>query len=319
MAHALARIALVASLGIATLAAPASAQPKDDAAVARQLGREGIDLFARERWAEALEKLERAEAMYHAPTLLLYIARCRRNMGELVAARAHYEALVNEELPPDAPAQFRDAKDTAYRELRELDARIPSLLILGEVSGAVTIDGREVEPSGPIRLDPGEHVVSSGGVEREVTLAEGAGIVRLDLGGPAPEETPSDGGPGEPEEPREPDALAGEGSDGPLWPGITAVAVGGAGLGLGVVTGVMAMTKADDIKSRCVDQRCLTADAEQGEQAEMLATVSTVGFVVGGALSAAGVVLILWRPGGDEGAEVAARVIPNGLWLEGTF
>jgi len=80
----------------------------------------------------------------------------------------------------------------------------------------------------------------------------------------------------------------------------------------------MASSKADDIKSRCsADNHCLTTDAELGDEAETLATVSTIGFVIAGVGVAAGVVLLVVPTGDDE--SVALRVAPNGLMFSGTF
>jgi hypothetical protein len=307
-----ARWTLVAMLGLGPwlcFPAPAAAQA-GDATVARNLGREGIELFEKERWEEALEKLTRAEAMFHAPTLLLYIARTRSNLGQLTAARADYQALIDEELPPDAPLQFRNAKDAAYKELLALEKRIPSLLIIVEPGASVSLNGRPVDVSSPILLDPGEHTVESGEVRRRVTLAEGDGVVRLQLDA-APDDPPPDADPPEP---------APHSTDGPIWPGATVLGVGGLGLGLGLVTGLMAMSKTEDIKSRCIDDvHCLTSDAGLGNDAETLATISTVGFVVGGVLAATGIVLLVWRPGGETDDSVALRAGPGGAWISGVF
>lgn len=301
------RTLALASLLIALAFAPEAAG--QDAGAAREMGRDGIALFDQGEWAQALDKLKAAEAMFHAPTLVLYIARCEQKLGHLLAARAHYQAIIAERMPADAPEQFRNAKDTAYSELQALDKQIPSLLVIAQ--GPVTLDGREVDVAAPIRVDPGEHTLTSGGVSRTVSVKAGDGVVRVALAGDeaADEEAPAAGMDAPPE--------AGD-SEGPLWPAITAFAVGGVGLGVGIATGVMAMSKSDEIKSRCIDEvHCLSSDASLGDEAQTLATISTIGFVVGGVGLAAGVVLILVRPGGGDG--VALHVAPTGLALTGAF
>ena len=63
------------------LVAPAAfAQSAADKATARQLASEGIELYQKGSYAEALDKLERAEALFDAPVHLLYIARTQAKL-----------------------------------------------------------------------------------------------------------------------------------------------------------------------------------------------------------------------------------------------
>ncbi len=106
-------------------------------------------------------------------------------------------------------------------------------------------------------------------------------------------------------------------------PGAIALGVGGAFVGVGAVTGIMAFTKIADIKSRCrPDGHCLKADQPEASTARTLTTVSTVGFVVGGVALAAGAVLLVVRPGGAKANDKAAlrvQVGPRSVSLEGRF
>jgi hypothetical protein len=115
------------------------------------------------------------------------------------------------------------------------------------------------------------------------------------------------------------------GRPGPLWPGVLVLGAGVIGLGVGGVTGAMAMSETSTIEEGCVGDHCLPSDAGRGERASTLAAVSTASFIAGGVLAAAGVVLLVVRPGGDAGATVGAlstlsvSASSRGAWLSGRF
>jgi hypothetical protein len=75
--------------------------------------------------------------------------------------------------------------------------------------------------------------------------------------------------------------------------------VGALGLGLGAVTGVLALVKGNDVKSRCTGDVCALSAQGDLDAIHTLGTLSTVGFVIGGVGVAAGaVVLVVSRSGG---------------------
>ncbi|MDI1450241.1 tetratricopeptide repeat protein [Polyangium sp. 6x1] len=85
---------------------------------------------------------------------------------------------------------------------------------------------------------------------------------------------------------------------GSIVPGVITLGLGAVGLGVGTVTGALSMAKVSDIRSRCQDEHCVSADRAAADQARTLGHVSTAAFVVGGAAAAAGVLLLVLRPGG---------------------
>ncbi len=151
------------------LAQKPTAKPPSAAAAkkeARKLGDQGLAFYQDQRWAEAYDKFQDADRTFHAPTLVLFMARCKDKLGALLEAREHYRSLLREAVTPDAPPQFVAAKDGAFRELEGLEKRIPSLVV--ELSGtaaseaAVSIDGQAISGKAlrePIDLDPGRHTV----------------------------------------------------------------------------------------------------------------------------------------------------------------
>jgi hypothetical protein len=85
--------------------------------------------------------------------------------------------------------------------------------------------------------------------------------------------------------------------------GWVGVGVGVAGLAVGGIFGLTAMSKASEASNDgCKGSTCTGAHAGAGVQATKDgltdATISTVGFVAGGVLAAAGVVLVLTAPSG---------------------
>ena len=320
------RCLTLALVALVLASTPAAAQSPAERQAAVALGEEALKLFEQGQWAEAYARFAKADRMVHAPPLVLYMARSQRNMGKLVEARQLYQRLAEEELHELAPEQFVQAKTKAAKELAVLDQRIPKVDIT--VQGAprpqirVTVDEvplPQEQLGAPVPMNPGKHTIearadgfSTASVAIELPDEAGSQSVELTLTatgeGPPP--------------PPQIDTTASDSTPGPWWPGAVTLGVGGVGLVVGAITGGMAMSKVDDIKSRCIDNHCPPEDEDEGSSADTLATVSTVGFVAGGVLAAAGVVLLVWRPGGASDApdgSASLRVGPAGVQLSGVF
>lgn len=130
------------------VATPAYAQAAADKATARQLALAGTDDYDAGRYAEALDKLTRAQTLYEAPIHLLYIARSQAKLKRLVEAAETYRKLGRVALADDAPAAFVKAKDDGKQELAELLPRIPSIKISVQPAGvedlALSSDGAKI-------------------------------------------------------------------------------------------------------------------------------------------------------------------------------
>jgi tetratricopeptide (TPR) repeat protein len=177
--------ALPVLVGLSALPSVAEAQSAADTAAARQLATEGIKAFQAGDSAAALEKLERAQALYDAPVHLLYIARAQAKLGKLVEAAETYRRLVRTELKRNDPRAFRDAVASGQDELDELEPRVPTLRIDVEPESIsdleVLLDGQPV-PAAALGIDrpanPGQRVVSVRATgfrraDRTVDLGEG--------------------------------------------------------------------------------------------------------------------------------------------------
>ena len=102
-----------------------------------------------------------------------------------------------------------------------------------------------------------------------------------------------------------------------------AFGIGAAGLGVGVVGGVLALGKHSDLATACPGGTCGPAQQGELDSYHSLGLVSTVGFVVAGVGAAAGVTLLLVRPRADVAATTGVRVVPvlgpGSLGAVGTF
>jgi hypothetical protein len=178
---------LPALVVVATLAAsstPARGQvTESERAAARQLFHEGDELQRAGRFTEALDKFQRAQQFFSAPTNMLRIAECEAALGRLVESAESYRALVRTPLPPGSPPAFQAAVDQARGELAQVEPRVPRLVVQLQPATAapqVQIDGQPVPAAllgEPFPLDPGPHKVllsASGFVssEQSVVLKE---------------------------------------------------------------------------------------------------------------------------------------------------
>ncbi len=318
-----------------TLAEPAAAQllpPPEDPApidVARDGGEQGLRLFALGKLEDAYEAFRRADRVYHAPTLVLYMAHCQKRLGRLASARALYLKVVDEHVASTAPVQFLTAQMVARTEVSHLDPRVPALTL--ELTGGspaqatVRVDGEVTPPAlwQSVELDPGDHIVdvrSAAGpsLRRSVHLKEGARLkLTLALPGPSPSPGAPVAGVAAPPIPSVGPARAASRSLVPAW---IAFGTGAAALGVGTVTGVLSLGKAAELKASCDASRVCPSSAQPiAVTAGHLADASTTAFVVAGAAVAAGVVLVVVRPGARRDAELGLSLGPRSVVVKGRF
>lgn len=298
-----------------TCAPAALAQVSDaDRATARSLAVEGQEALERKDFSAALDRFGRADAIIHAPTLLLGVARAQVGVGQWIAAQESYSRIVREGAPEKSPEQFFEAIADAQRELDALAPRIPQVLISvrGPDTAAVTIDGEPVPRAalGVRRpVDPGDHTVRAEAAgfapaEVKVTLAEGASeTVALELkpvalppsvASPPPVAPSPDTGPGAP-----------SGGSSRTVLGITALGLGGVGLAAGAVGGVLAIGKHGDLSERCPAGRCDPSLQGEVDSYHAMGTLSTIGFAIGAVGVGAGAFLLLTAPRSPQRAGIS--------------
>ena len=340
-----ARHILLATLLLSCTLIPTAALAQNadaDKATARDLAIEGYKALQSKDYAAAVDRFTRADALYHAPTVILGLARAHVGLGKLVSAQELYSRIAQESLPPNATTAIKKAVLDAEKELAALTLRIPSVVInvWGSNAPRVTLDGIEVRAAalGVKRpVDPGKHVFTAsapGFVTNEVTvnLAEGKSeSVTLELkprqiepppvvavapaakapaakppaanppvARPMPTPAPTAPAPMTPAQTEPaPEQIKGNGStQTPI--GFVALGVGAAGLLVGGITGGLALGKHGDITKSCPEGHCAPGQEAmfkpEIDSYNTMGTISTIGFIAGGALAATGVVLMLTAP-----------------------
>jgi hypothetical protein len=280
----------------------ARAQSDSDRATARSLAREGFEAQKRGQYDTAADRFQRAEALVHAPTLLLGLARAQVGLGKLVEAHETYERIAREPLAPGSPAPFAKAVDDAKREAPALTARLAwvTIGIQGPSTADIVMDGVPI-PSAELGVkracDPGQHLVKASSTgyshaERTFSVTEGgSATVTLAL---LPEVEPP---PPVPEHPAPVEVTHNDSSSSAQKPiGIAVLGLGVAGLVLGGVTGVLALTKHASLDSACGGSNCKPSESGEVSTYRTLANVSTVATIVGAAGAVAGVALLVTAP-----------------------
>ena len=291
---------------------PAAAQESQDQAAniaaARSLGIEGVQLAEAGKCDQAIEKLSRAESLYHAPTILDRLGECQVKVGQIVLGTENLNRVVREQLPANAPKAFRDAQARAQKALDAALPRIGHLTVNVEPKEAkisVTVSDVPVPPAllGVERpTDPGTHevVASAPGYlsqKTTVTLAEAGREtvtlrLMLDPNAPKEEPPPAVAPPPPPLLPeQQPPPPAAASSNGTKTVGYVLLGVGAAGVVAGGVTGAMALQKKSELN--CPDNHCGGAKKSDFDSAKSLALVSTITFAVGIPAVAVGTVLLL--------------------------
>lgn len=310
------------------LAAPlAAADPSpEDISLARELGKEGVKLADAGDCAGAIDKLQKAESLYHAPSLLGRLGECQVKVGKIVLGTENLQKVVREDLGSSPNPAFVAAQQRAKKVLDEALPRIAKLKI--SVGGActkdvkVTVDGEAVAKAmiGENRpTDPGNHTIKAtapGCLEATTTvqLADGEAKEAPLVLEPDPNAKKDDGpkdGPKDPPKdlPKPPKDAPGEGGGAPTLAWVS-LGVGAVGLVGGTVFGLSAMSKKTSLDKVCgVKSACPESARADIDSMKTSATISTVGFVVGVVGVGVGVVLLV--KGGGERPPTSAWVRPT--------
>jgi len=158
---------------------PAGAVTDEERSGARAAATEGAKAIKERRWSDAVDFFTRAESLVHSPVHLLFIARARANLGQLVEAREYYLKVTREQIAPDSPAAFLQAKQDAKTDLDALEPRLAyiTVSVQGRSPNEVTVkmDGRVVPPAlvgVPRPVNPGEHGFQAWAVGQESSVSK---------------------------------------------------------------------------------------------------------------------------------------------------
>jgi hypothetical protein len=308
------------ALSLSLFAPAAHAQTAADRATARELGLDGQSALDKKDYATAEDRFRRADALFHAPTLLLGYARACAALGKVVNASEAYNRIVREGVAPGAPPVFVAAVEAAKAEAGAVQARIAGVTIsvAGPENPSVTLDDQPVPVAalGVKRpVDPGTHTVKATAdgwqaAETKFTVADaGAAAASLKMekvvaGTAAAGVTPPVGSEpagatnGATPPPAADTGTPSSGSTQRLL-GLVGMGAGVVGLAVGGVTGVLAIGKHSTLASECTGPggTCVTGTSQSDlDSYHSIGMVSTIGFIAGGVLAVGGAVLFFTAP-----------------------
>jgi hypothetical protein len=309
------------------VATPAWAEPNEaDRATARSLALEGHAALQRKDYQTAADRFGRADALVHAPTLVVDWARALQGLGRFVEAHEKYEQVLREGVTSSSPKSWTRALEDAKKELDALKPRLGwVVVVLKEPTEAtVTIDD-VVVPAAALGVkraaDPGfpEVKATAPGYEpfkQTVTVGPGeektveVSMVKAPEVAAAPPRPSEDVYRGRPDQTRR---IA----------SYVVLGVGGASLLAGGVTGAMFLKKRSDLRSECLDSLCPSSSSKKISTYHTYGTISGATLAVGVAGLGAGVVLLLTEPKQEPSGDAQLHWRPliglDFVGAEGTF
>jgi hypothetical protein len=283
-----------------------------DPAVAEQLFRQGKELAAQGRPAEACAKFYESQRLDPATGTLLAVAECHDAEGKIATAWAEYIEVrtASEDRRPD---RVRIAQLAILR----LEPRLPKLMVRLSAGASaaprltVALDGAVLGSAAlgsDLPVDPGTHLIAAEAPdrerwttqvrvqEREVQTVTVPPLAMVGRAAAATAAVPSAGTtPPPPRGTPGAQTAPARAPSGPGWEMVLGIALGGAGivsLGVGGIYGLRAASSWSDFKKLCPSPICADAAARGPyDDARSAATLSNVFLGLGAASVAAGAVL----------------------------
>lgn len=330
------RLALPWLLGLATAASSGLALADEpnaqDRTTARQLATEGYDALQARDYALAADRFKRADALVHAPTLLVDLGRSYIGLGRLVEAYEAFQQVLREGVAPDAPQPWHQALMRARAEATALEPRLAWLTIHveGPDTPHVTLDGHELSHASldtRRAVDPGRRnlLLEAEGyfpAERSIDLDEGeTEEIQVALQPDPNYVPPSPARAGQPGLATRP-APSDEGSSSQRMPAYLAYGVGGAGLLLGGVSTAIMLTARADLEEVCQNGECPETSASDLSKYHTYGTLAAVGFGVALAGAGVGTYLLMSEKPEDERETpltVSVQLAPGHVSVRGRF
>jgi len=303
---------LLAALSLLPATEALAAAPDE---IAKEEFRQGRDAFKQGDYKTALPHFRKSQELFPQLGTLLNLASCEEKLGMVSSARKHFEQALTQLPERDDRLAF------TKQQIAALAPRVPRLRIKLAPSapdGArVALDDAPLSRDSmdtDLPIDPGDHVVVvqlSGRLDRryEVPLKEGESSVLT------VEPTPSSA----PPEPARGGFISGK-----RVAGFVVGGVGVVGIGVGAVTGGLALATKSELNKLCpVPAACTQAGVDKAAKGKTLSVVSTVGFITGALATGAGVILVI--TGGSSApkpvATLGAVALPGGgaVGLGGSF
>lgn len=305
-------------LAFALICSNAHADGKRDPTTAEALFAEGRRLMHLKDYKNACPRFADSEALDPAPGTALNLAACYEASEKFASAWSAYNTA--QSLALTSGQQSRAA--AAGKKASDLEPKLSKLTVQANVGAHA--DGLEIRVDGErlgaaelglaIPHDGGDHTIDASAPgkapwSKTVTLAAMSQSLTVEVPpldaapvaahpAPAAFEASQAVAPAHAEEAPAP-AGAPPASNPRRTIGVVLTGVGGAGLALGAVAGVLAISKHGQANSAC-DQQSTCPRSGDGpsleSQAATWGTVSTIGFIAGGVLAATGLTLYFTAP-----------------------
>lgn len=312
----------------------ASAAFAGEEVAAQALFEEAKKLAAQGNYAKACPMFAESNRLDRGAGTLIHLGNCYEKNKQSASAWATYKEAAS-------AAQALNRKDWESLAKQRAAALEPKLAYLtvkvdpANEKAEITRDGTPVAKATwgvALPIDAGAHTIDAKApgfkpFTTSITIAKDGEKTEVSV--PKLEEEPAAAPPAPPPtvapppttEPAPVDADKGTGKSSQRTIGFIVAGVGVAGLAVGAVTGLMAISKASDAKDACPeDGRCRSASAvDAADSARTLGLVSTIGFIAGGVGLAGGAALVFTAPSSPK--KTAVRLMPSigGLTLAGSF
>jgi hypothetical protein len=337
---------------------PAAGQSAQDRASARVLAEDADKKMTSGDYAGAAESFTKAYAFVPAPTIKVARAHAYLKLGRLIEAQQDLLDAARSDPQPGEPASWGEARHKALGEAEAITPRLP-LLLLG-VTGApvdrvtLTVDGQPVATAtlgSPRALNPGTHALKAEAdgylpAEQSVTLAEGEhksvtfslaavkpAVAPPPVAEPAAAPPPPVVAPEQPPPAEPPPAGTAPGyvaAPAPMMappveePNNTVSTLGWVGTGVfgggAVITGLVAIGMASDVKGKCNGNVCDNSLKGEADTSSTLGNVSTVAFVLAGGCLLVGILTHhSARRRSATGPSFDLQVGPGSVGAMGTF
>jgi hypothetical protein len=278
-----------------------------DRATARNLAAEGNAALSIGDYTTAEDRFRRADALVHAPTLVVDHAKALIGLHRYVEAQERLELVIREGVADNAPWVWKRALQDAKQLVEDVKPKIAwvTISVTGSSNPEVSVDGVQVPVAalGVRRAtDPGPHRIKAaapGFLKKEIILPVSEGserAVTLDL-----EPDPASQQAKAPKTAATPPASVvtsdKDNKSSSVFSrstvGYTTLVIGGAGLIAGTVTGVMFLSKQSELQSKCPNKDCQGQVSQSFiDQRNLYGTISPISIGVGLVSGIVGIVLL---------------------------
>ena len=305
----------------------ARAQSSEDKSAAQAAFDVGKRLMVEGKFEEACPKFAESLRLDPGVGTMLFLADCYERTGRTASAWAEFR-----EAEGLAAKQNDNREKIAHDRGNALEPKLVKLVVTVPSPQAstpglkVTRDGEEVGQGlwgVPVPVDPGAHKIAASAPGKKewsssVDVGASAAGSPAQITVPALVDAPVEAGAGDARGGGDLGSPSGaERSSGTTQRviGASMAGLGVVGVALGAVFGLQAKSKLDDSNAngncRTSDNHCTTQGAQLRTDAKQAATVSTVGFIAGGALLVGGAVVFFTAPHGERPVSVGASFVPG--------